>query len=376
MWFRYAVIAAGTLVLCSCQATVDPVAIRGQSPAEPAPTHLTRRQVQQASGFIADCPVDTGCSCCAGAPCRVDQSDADDEYLCDGGDFGLPVGVRADWTVDGLEQEDTVAHYDTVDGRTVVAPSNQVCIYAPRFGVVRRVVDLREFAQSTAPAGSLQNLAAVRIDEREHAIAKLAQTEPIIHRLNLPPSLLRERQQAGELDRDRRAAAAIGSLGAYANLQIVKVGEVSAAEKVRIARASLAAIAWTANQGPQVTIGKVRAHAEVSLQQPGVVYHLGKPNLPKLRLVKLASVDHAQPGDEVEFTLRFDNTGNRVIGNVTIVDNLTTRLEYIEGSQKSTVAGDFKTSPNEGGSLVLRWEITEPLQPGEGGVLQFRCRVR
>ena len=62
-----------------------------------------------------------------------------DEYLCDGGDFGLPAAVRADWTVDGLEQEDAIAHYDTLDGRVVVTPSNRVCVYAPRFAAVRRV---------------------------------------------------------------------------------------------------------------------------------------------------------------------------------------------------------------------------------------------
>ena len=43
-----------------------------------------------------------------------------DEYLCDGGDYGFAAAVRKDWQVDGLEEEDTVAHYDTVDGRTVV----------------------------------------------------------------------------------------------------------------------------------------------------------------------------------------------------------------------------------------------------------------
>ena len=37
---------------------------------------------------------------------------------------------------------------------------------------------------------------------------------------------------------------------------------------------------------------------------------------------------------------------------------------------------DFLFVPNEGGSLRLRWEITEPLKPGEGGVVRFRCKVR
>ncbi|MEK6237035.1 MAG: hypothetical protein N2C14_20190, partial [Planctomycetales bacterium] len=31
---------------------------------------------------------------------------------------------------------------------------------------------------------------------------------------------------------------------------------------------------------------------------------------------------------------------------------------------------------NEGDSLILRWELEEPLQPGQGGIIRFKCRVR
>ena len=89
----------------------------------------------------------------------------------------------------------------------------------------------------------------------------------------------------------------------------------------------------------------------------------------------LKAANMARPGEEVEFTLRFDNIGNRVIGNVTIVDHLTTRLEYVTQSTTSSVDADFSTSSTTT-SMVLRWEITQPLEPGEGGVLQFKCRVR
>ncbi len=101
-----------------------------------------------------------------------------------------------------------------------------------------------------------------------------------------------------------------------------------------------------------------------------------EPNNPKLRLVKLASKSSAQPGEEVEFTLRFDNVGDKVIGNVVITDNLTTRLEYVEGSQKTSLPASFTTQANDGESLILRWELTEPLEKGKGGVIQFRCKVR
>jgi uncharacterized repeat protein (TIGR01451 family) len=219
-------------------------------------------------------------------------------------------------------------------------------------------------------------LSPVRIDEREEAATSLAALEPTIHRATNPPSLLRERQQAGELDRDRRVAVSIGSLAPYANLQIVRTGEIVGEDRVKIARSSLAAITWAGDQAAQVVLDSLRAHAEVSAQTPGTIYLLVEPNNPKLRLIKLASTGAAIPGEEVEFTLRFDNIGDRVIGNVTIVDSLTTRLEYVPDSQKSSVEASFSTEPNDGDSLILRWEIIEPIQPGDGGVIQFRMRVR
>jgi hypothetical protein len=68
--------------------------------------------------------------------------------------------------------------------------------------------------------------------------------------------------------------------------------------------------------------------------------------------------------------------GDQVIGNVTIVDNLSTRLEYIPESATSSVDANFLTEPNAAGSTILRWEINDPVEPGEGGILRFRVRVR
>ncbi|MCH2595021.1 MAG: DUF11 domain-containing protein, partial [Pirellulales bacterium] len=129
-------------------------------------------------------------------------------------------------------------------------------------------------------------------------------------------------------------------------------------------------------QSPQMTIDNDQAHAAVHDAEPGVVYHTNEPNKPRLRLIKLASTGFAHPGDEIEFTLRFDNIGSREMGNVTIVDNLTNRLEYVPESAKSSLEADFSTEPNSGGSSVLRWEIKDPLAAGQGGILQFKCRVR
>ena len=141
-------------------------------------------------------------------------------------------------------------------------------------------------------------------------------------------------------------------------------------------RSVQAAVTWNGDQAAQVVFSNQQAVAVVGLKQPGIVYQTDEPNSPRLRLVKLASTYHALPGEEVEFTLRFDSIGDQVIGNVTIVDNLTTRLEYVPNSAKSTVDAGFSAVPNGAGSTVLRWEIKDPVKPGEGGVLQFRATVK
>ena len=57
--------------------------------------------------------------------------------------------------IKGLALEDTVVHYDTIDGRTIVEPSNRVVIYSPRFGAVRQV---------TSAMGSHQDIGLVQAD--------------------------------------------------------------------------------------------------------------------------------------------------------------------------------------------------------------------
>ncbi len=423
-WFRYGVVAVATLMLCSCKATlpnrtaannaaqnemmgeqqaqdnafqsanvfqsqgmsqhtgqqrsqqVMPVVYR-QDP-HTAPSAI--RQAEYAAGIRPACPCGNhgcgpqGCNTVCTTGCAI--VGPRDEYLCDGGDSNLTVGVRKDWQVDGLEQEDTIGHYDTVDGRVVVTPSNQVCIYAPRFGVVRRMVDLHEYARADSAGGFDSPLGLSKIDENERASTSLSQLEPTIHRTDDPATLMRERQQMGELERAMVIEEIDGSLAPSIDLQVVRTGLIDNGEKALLARASLAAVTWSGDQSPHVSIDERHAQASVRDAQPGIVYHLHDPKKPHLRLIKLASTGAAKPGEEIEFTLRFDNVGSQVMGNVTIMDNLTTRLEYVEDSAKSSIQADFSAEPNSGGSVVLRWEITEPIEAGKGGILQFKCKVR
>lgn len=365
MWFRGVLIGIATVIMCSCAAPAP-----GQAPAgpfRPAPGEYVQAPCPpQAEGAASgEC---TGCAACGlPGPC--------DEYLCDGGDYYSPVGVREDWTIEGLEQEDTVVHYDTLDGRVVVKPSNRVCIYAPRFGAVRRVVNLVEGKQPEFVGQMEDDMSlAMAADDRKSSTT-LQNLMPETDICDLPPSLLRERQQPGGMECRVAVRELTGMIKPYCNLSIMRLGVMDNAEKPWLAKTALAALTWAGDQAVQVTIEGQAASAVYCGEQPGVVYNLPDTS-PCLRLVKCASTDNALPGEEVEFTLRFDNVGTEPVGNVTIVDNLATRLAFVPESASASIDADFSTSENGAGSLVLRWEITEPVPPGEGGLLQFRVKVR
>jgi uncharacterized repeat protein (TIGR01451 family) len=317
-------------------------------------------------------------ACPGGAGVFVDGSfvGPSDEYLCDGGDFHSPAGVRADWTIAGLEQEDAIAHYDTLDGRVVVTPSNRVCIYSPRFAAVRRVVNIMAHEQPVFVNQAIDEQAPAKADESQPVVSSLQRHRVAIDLGQQPPSLYRQRQQAGALENLQATMDVYNSLGAYANLQIIRTGIIDNAEKPWLALSIESAITLTGVQAPQVLFNGKAAAAQVGVRQAGVVYQTSGPENPRLRLIKLASCGNALPGEVIEFTLRFDNIGDQEIGNVTIVDNLSTRFEYIPESAKSSIDANFVTTPNENDSSVLRWEIKPPLKAGEGGVLRFRVRVR
>ena len=91
---------------------------------------------------------------------RANEPNRRDEYVYDGNDRGLKVKVDRSWNMIGLDTEDTVGHFDTLDGRRLVSPSNRVAIYAPRFGSVRRV-DRVFNARLSQPAGTVGELTPV-----------------------------------------------------------------------------------------------------------------------------------------------------------------------------------------------------------------------
>ena len=382
--WQMALIVLGALILCSCRSSA------GQQ--SPLPQGQARSQGLPAEAY-------TGASAAAAAPMGPPGSEdgvpmpytargpwsppgirqpwPEDEYLRDGGDEGLPTGIGKQWEVRGLEMEDTVAHYDTLDGRTVVEPSNEVYIYSPRFGAVRQVVGMVANEERQRAGG-------VHVPEKLNAPTTLQVVADAKQNIQpgdeigaRPVVALRSKQRKDVMSTGAGPRAFQNAFKPYENLAIIRQGVFEAAEMPFLARGANAAIAWSHTQAVQIILDRQGAMAEVKYDQSTSVYTVTfPPGHPKLRVVKVASTPFAQPGDEVDFTLRFDNIGNQLIGNVTIIDSLNTRLEYIADSAQCSVEAKFYTQPNEGGSVVVRCEVTDPLEPGKGGILRFRCRVR
>lgn len=299
------------------------------------------------------------------------------EYVVTGGDSKGPMYSREDWSVENLDKEDSVAHFDTVDGRILSEPTNRLFLYSPRFGAARQVIGpisgesrvMLESANTTAQAVQKEGVQAVD--------ARTAETKP-----------LGASQNAGVASAESLAAPTIGTsrvmlmeadaqLRLHALLTSATVDDLATNDASLMLQGALAAQGWSGEQKVAVALDTVNAFSNTYLEGAGTIYSVkDDTKTSKLRVIKIANKDAARPGELVEFTLRFENIGDEPIGNVTILDNLSARLAYVDNTAKSSVPAEFLAELNEQGSLNLRWEITEPLEPKEFGVVRFICKVR
>ncbi|QEG24505.1 DUF11 domain-containing protein [Mariniblastus fucicola] len=307
---------------------------------------------------------------------RTDSRALSDEYIFDGDDRGTPVGVDENWTIYGMQTEDTFGHFDTVDGRRLVSPSNRVKIYSPRFAAVRKVdgvynarrntrvgsFDKKLVMQTTRgkdfSSSTMQNVALNGIESAKRASGFEHRTRGVVA------------DQAIELIGVRN------SFSAYENLELIKWGRHSNSQTARLQLGMQSANAWQDNMRLQVHAKGAQPIVVNDLSSAQQIIHVesdGKGSV--LRVTKVASRIAADIGEEVEFTIRFDNLSSKPVGNVTLVDNLTGRLQYVPGSAECSMKAKFIEKLNEANSLMLRWEITDPVKPFKGGIIRFKCRV-
>jgi len=382
--WRWAVIAVSVLILCSCKAPPRP----GVATASPRMESSVPPEVYTGVPTMPQPPMGPpGME--LGVPLPYSPTGPwhppgiagpwpRDEYVCDGGNAGPPPRVdAASGEVNGLEMEDTVAKFETVDGRTMVEPSNRVCVYSPRFGAVRQVVNVTVGEQSDRLGKVSKQVGPASPTLTQKLETGTQDLKPIDEVGTRPAQLLRGRQNRGIVSFEIGPRGFDNSFRAYENLDLIRRGKLVASDVPLLAKGANAAVAWTNKQAVQILFDEQAATVEVGDQKPQITYTVGSPpGNPRLRLVKVASTPFAEPGEEVSFTLRFDNVGNQPIKKVTILDSLNTRLEYIPDSAQASVKATFSTQANEGDSVVLRCELADPLSPGKGGVLRFRCRVR
>ncbi len=301
------------------------------------------------------------------------------EHIFDGGDRAVKarVGLGQNWEVSGVEPEDTVGHFDTLNGERLVAPSNRVAIYSPRFSAVRQRTNVVASATEipTLTAGRTQ---MARVEGSKVVGSTTAQFEQA--------RLARDTASAGAVKQQTTAVWSNGKVGvvnttgritAFENLAVIKYASMDGSQKAMLAKGRVAAATWGGTEG---------VNAIANFQSVDVVYNVDSADevvethspldRPKLRIVKVASKDAAQPGERIQFTLRFDNVGDQRIGNVTLMDNLSDRLEFVPGSAICDVKCEFYTKSNERGSTLLRWDIEKPLNVTDGGVIEFECVVR
>ena len=403
--FRLPVIALATLILCSCRAwRPDPEGYsltdqsaqyaladdtEDQIESDPATEKIqysisgseddrqTVAPVRYDSPALFNTQEEPSAATERRTPSNLQQNTPRDEFLFDGGDRELKVRVGSDWTVFGLDQEDTVVHFDTIQGETVVEASNREAIYAPRFAAVRKIHGVVATKAHQRMAGYEVPTRLERHTETEFA-AKLDQ--PLQMRRNVGtenPNSFRDHTTSRTTVDSRNLATTKDQLKPFEDFNVIHMGQHLNSEKARLAVGMAAARAWMNSQALEVIAEDLTPIAVTNNRSLGMAYRYELPHgKAKMRLIKLASKQNAHPGDVVDFTLRFDNLGDAIVGNVTIIDSLTTRLEYVEGSQECTLKAEFLTATNEGQSLVLRWEIVEPVEVGKGGVIRFKCRVR
>jgi uncharacterized repeat protein (TIGR01451 family) len=302
------------------------------------------------------------------------------EYIFDGGDHDPAVVVISDGNVAGLQVEDTVMHYETEDGRILVDPSCRTKIYAPRFAAVRKVTNVATNGIAIAAIPASQPAGPVSLNEKiPSQSVMLGQQIKREDGVKLMEEV-RDRNRGIPAEGIIPFVAINDAQRAMEDVDFIHSGIVREDQWWKIAKGAQAALQWDGIDGVHIFIGEDEALQVKDTLKPEEL-HVYKLKDARVRICKVASDTLANPGDEVTFTIRFDNSGEQPIKNIVILDNLSPRLEYIEGSQTSSVinvvdTANFTATPNEVGSAVLRWEIKSEMKPGEGGWIRFRCKVR
>lgn len=311
------------------------------------------------------------------------------EIVRDGGDKYPRATIGSQAQAVGVDTEDSVAEFTGSKGGRRVIPSNRVCLYMPRFCWVTQQTGIGGVDHQIGPAGATMSLGINRIDIRQPSLATVSET-----RING----IRSRTRAGGLDLTQFAGRVVKlqiiqgqDLVQTPKANVVDRGPDSVKDRLRPQATSAEerlvtksgaigiqqllsetkAVALARSEaGPKVVSSQtVAREARSDCKEDMVV--LDQPMV----LHKSADKQVAVPGEIVTFTLRFSNMTGKPLTDVAIIDNLSPRLEFQEGSARSNKEAVFTVQENEAGSLILRWEVGT-LAPGENALVRFQAKVR
>jgi uncharacterized repeat protein (TIGR01451 family) len=314
----------------------------------------------------------------------------EEECLHDGGDTGRPAGIDNQGRLGGLDPSDTVAEYTDSQGRRRLARSNRICLCVPRFAMLRSELPLAGFLVRTGPGQAPGMLAQKELGMRVPSLQTAQQEQLGALRSRIRPGGTAGEQGVGRLLRLEVLEGYLMSQGPGDLLGTAVVQQLGERERVQLTKqlalarnvgAKQSAEGFEQSRGPAV-VGRVdgmklvTATAElrdltaICGETPQLL--MDRP----LLLNKWADRTSAQVGDVVTFSLRYSNNGGQPIDDVAVSDSLTGRLEYIPGSARSDRNAVFTLQENTSGSLILRWEISGRLLPGESGKVTFQARIR
>lgn len=257
-------------------------------------------------------------------------------FIREGGDFHQPAHPRSGRDVGGVEAGDSVAEF-TEGNRRRLTVANPVYLAAPRFLTFYQIHTLGRVRSQLAP-------------------------QPVS--LPMGREVMEQAEVLGTTRLQEETQRVSSRMGLHAHLSNVP--------PIRVVGAQELAATYLEAPGAQ--------SVSVPLGTESVTWLGFDPDAdsrhPPLRLQKWASTNAARPGDLVTFFLRYANTSNRPVRDIAITDNLPPRLEYVPGSARSDREAVFVMQENQVGSLILRWEIRDPLPPGQHGTISFQVRVR
>ncbi len=326
------------------------------------------------------CPMVAGPACTAAPPAPAPPRLPRDEYLCDGGDRGVPAAIGSDGRMGGIDPRDAVVRFDIGLGDRVkprVLPTNVVCVYAPRFAEVRVTTATNQTIDVQGPRAGIA-IETARIARAQAQPRRLVQNQSAeLARNRERATGFKGRLQAGEESNNRGPGGFENVTQLSSSFQTEGPELARNRQKAGLMKERVRLVGIKTAESPVVT-GVIEGAGEmVRVWTPKHLTGVETPpNLPGLAVIKRVSAAEAEPGDTLTFMIFYRNMGNTPIRSVAIADSLVPRLEYVKGTSRGPEGTAFTTAVNRVGSTELRWQLPGVIAPGASGHVSFQAIVR